>query len=379
MPIRVMHVVESLGVGGLENCLVNLVQRSDPSRFEHIVCAVRQLGPMAERLEGGRAQVLCLGQNGGKLSSQLHPLLRCIRQVKPHVVHSRNWGAIEAVIAARWAGSCSAIHSEYGLDKSNCDRESLRRKCFRRLAFELAHRVFTVSSHLRELLARRTGFPARKIGVIHDGVDDLRFSPDAAIRADCRRELGIPDDVFCIGSIGRLDPVKDHLTLFRAAEQFGDSCPKWLALIVGDGPELPKLQAFVSARPTLKERVRFLGRTDRVSRILNALDAFVLPSLSEESSNSLLEAMATSLPVVATRTGGTPEIIRHDESGLLFPVGDYSQMAEYLSLLYGNTDCRRSLAKGALLRVREHFSLRAMVRQYEQLYGSLTEIAVLGS
>jgi len=373
--IKILHVVDSLWVGGLENGLVNLIVRSDSSRFEHVICAVRELGPMADRLRENSVRVLCLNQKGGRYSVQIGPLARCIGQVKPDIIHSRNWGAIEAVMAARWMGSSAVIHSEYGLDIRSYNGEPLRRNLFRRVAFELAHRVFAVSSHLRDLIAHRTGFPARRIGVIHDGVDNQRFLTDGLARSQCRKELGISNEEFCIGSIGRLDPIKDHPTLLRAVEQFSKSCPNWRLLIIGDGPELSKLQAFVNEHPILQKRVHFLGRTNEVPRILNALDAYVLHSVSEEISNSLLEAMATGLPVVATMSGGTPEVIAHGKSGWMFPVGDYFQLAEYLGILYRQIEQRKNLGQEAIRCVSDKFSMQKTVQQYGKLYDSVVESA----
>jgi len=370
MPIRIMHVVESLGVGGgVETGIANLIERMDPKRFEHILCAVFRLGPRIDRFRV--VQVVPLEQKGKKLAVQVGPLARVIRGIKPDIVHSRNWGALEAVIAGRWVRSCRLIHSEHGVEADPA-AEPRRRNWFRRVAFEMADRVFSVSYHLRDALARCTGFSARKIGVIHNGVEIARFRKDPSVRRRLRADLELSENEFCLGCVGRLSQIKDYPTILRAAERFDRWCPSWRLLILGGGADRSELEKFVSARPVLQRQVRFLGASERVPEFLNAIDAYVLPSIREGISNSLLEAMAAGLPVVATDTGGNPEIVVNGESGLLFPVGDFERLSEVLLQLYEQPETRDQLGKGALQRVTKEFSLDSMVSKYEQMYQELT-------
>lgn len=371
MAIRIMHVVDSLRIGGLETGLVSLIARLDPQKFEHVVFAVRCLGPVADRLSEAGTEVLCLNKPDRRFSNQIGKLAGHIRNLKPNIVHSRNWGAIEAVVAARWAGSCGVVHSEEGMTADALLSEPWRRIWFRRMSYDMADRVFAVSDQLKATLAQRSGFPPKRIGVIHNGVDTTKFFPDKSARIRWRQELELADGELCIGFVGRLDPVKDLLTLLRAAEDLCNSSLKWRLLIVGKGPELPKLQNFLFSRPALKEKVRFFGECDNVPEILNALDVCVLPSVFEGISYALLEAMATGLPVIVSDTGGNPEVVVHDESGLLFTVGNSQELAQDLLLLLEQEELRRRLGQQALRRIREVFSLESMVQEYDKLYLSL--------
>jgi sugar transferase (PEP-CTERM/EpsH1 system associated) len=369
--IRIMHIVEALGVGGgIENGLANLIQQMDPSRFEHIACAVFRLGPQLERYRSDHVQVVCLEQKARRFAIQVRPLARIIREQKPDIVHSRNWGTLDAIIAARLVRTCSIIHSEHGVEM-NPSAEPSRRSWLRRIGFELADRVFSVSYQLRDALAKRTGFSERKIEVIHNGVESKRFRQDPSARSRFRQELGIADDDFCIGCVGRLNRIKDYPTTLRAVEVFSKACVSWRLLIAGSGPELVGLKEFVSANPGLHRRVHFLGTTERVPEFLNAIDTYVLSSLWEGISNSLLEAMAIGLPVIASDTGGTPEVIVDGESGLSFPVGDFQRLADRLLMLYRQPDVRDRLGKHAQERIRRDFSLDAMVRSYEHMYDAV--------
>ena len=363
MAIRIMHVVDSMVVGGLQNGLVNVIDRLDADRFEHVVCAVRHLGAMAKRLPSDRVRTLCLDAENSKVRVQVGSLAQCISKFKPDIVHSRNWGAIEAVIAGRWSRQCAVIHSEHGLEK---DQEPWRRQVFRRIAYALADRVFTVSFHLKTLLVEKTGVPAARIGVIHNGVDTRRFCPDPQSRLAARQRLGIAETEFCIGAVGRLDPIKDYITLLRAAEQL-NGVP-WRILFVGHGPDSSRLQEFVAARAGWSDRVLFGGDSDEVPELLRAMDVYVLPSILEGIANSLLEAMASGLPVVVSQTGGNPEVVSDGESGLLFPVGEPNELASRLQLLYANPEVCHRLSERAMCRVKQEFSMESMARCYTDLY-----------
>jgi len=377
MAIRIMHVVNNLGKGGLENGLVNLIERMDADRFEHVVCTVRGLGPNAERLHKDRVQVLPLGESNSHSRFQTPALLRAVRRFEPDVVHSRNWGAIEAVVAGRMSRGCAVVHSEHGLEAAAGANEPKRRVYLRRMAFALADQVLSVSFQLRDLHARRTGFPARKIAVIHNGVDRKRFFPDSATRQRVREELGMGDAQFCIGCVANLLPVKDHVTLLESLTGLSEGGRDWRLLLIGEGPERARLEALVDKRPDFKPRVSFLGSSNRVPELLRAMDVFVLPSVAEGICNSLLEAMASGLAVVATRVGGNPEVVADGESGLLFKVADVRGLSNHLLRLQAQPGVRDQLGQRAVKRVGDQFSIESMVQAYERLYsGVRSETAV---
>jgi sugar transferase (PEP-CTERM/EpsH1 system associated) len=377
MPIRIMHVVDHLGKGGLENGLVNLINGLDPRRFEHVVYAIRRLGPNADRLPKDRVRIICQGKQDTDSRFQVLKLARGIRATMPDIVHSRNWAAVEAVIAARLLRSCSVVHSEHGLEAAAGAKEPRRRIWFRRVAYELAHRVLSVSHQLKNLHAGRTGFNADRITVIHNGVDGRRFFPDPAVRARVRRELNLSETDFCIGCVGNLLPVKDHMTVLRAVEHFAGAADKagqhgaWRLFLLGEGPERPRLERFLDERPECQRHVSLVGASDRVPELLNAMDVYVLSSTAEGICNSLLEAMSTGLPVVATATGGNPEVVVNGESGLLFPVADFGGLAKELHRLRVQTELRRDLGRQAIRRVRDEFSIDSMVRKYDEVYETL--------
>ncbi|SRR6266542_2580123 len=377
MSMRIMHVVDSLGKGGLENGLVNVIRGLDARRFEHVVCTIRQRGDNTARLPVERVRVVCLADHGSRSRVQTPALVRMIRQVQPDVVHSRNWSAIEAVTAGRLARVPAVVHSEHGFETTAAAKEPRRRIWFRRLSYELADRVLAVSFQLRDWHAARTGFPASRFAVIQNGVDRGHFFPDPDVRIRVRDELRIREQEFCIGCVANLLPVKDHMTLLQAIDSLAVRRRDWRLIIVGEGPERVRLKAFVDAHPAWKDRVSFLGLSSRVPDLLRAMDVFVLTSIAEGMCNSLLEAMATGLPVLATAVGGNPEIVVDGESGLLFPAGDVRALASRLWQLCDNPRLRPQLGHRAVERVRNQFSIESMIRAYEQLYLSLRPTAAV--
>jgi glycosyltransferase involved in cell wall biosynthesis len=228
-----------------------------------------------------------------------------------------------------------------------------------------------MSLQLREVLSQRTGFSANKIAVIHNGVDCLAFRPDPSRRIHIRQELGIADGEFCIGCVANFFPIKDHITLLKAMAEFSRVHRNCRLVLIGEGPELPKVTAFLAGDSSVSERVSILGSTNRVSEFMTALDVYVLPSLSEGISNSLLEAMATGVPPIVSATGGNPEVVVDRECGLLFRVGAVNELLQHLLLLREKPETARYIGEKALLRARTSFSIDSMVQRYEQLYRDL--------
>jgi sugar transferase (PEP-CTERM/EpsH1 system associated) len=368
MAIRIMHVVDHLGRGGLENGLVNLIHHLHPGRFEHVVYAIRSLGPNASRLPRERVEVICQEKRETDSRFQVPALARRIREIRPDIVHSRNWGTIEAVLAGRWTRGCAVLHGEHGFPADASLKEPWRRTCLRRLAFELADGVVTVSSQLRDFHAGRTGFDPDRITVIPNGVDSRRFRPDPVLRERMRRELGLSQDELYIGCVGNLLPVKDHMSVLKAVQTLEG---RWRLVIVGEGSERRALEDYIAGHPACKDRITLMGTSGRVPELLNAMDVYVLSSLAEGMSNSLLEAMASGLPAIVTDTGGNPELVRDGETALMFAPRDVEQLGAHLRLLQSRPDLRRQLAERALERAREAFSMDAMAARYEQLYEGL--------
>jgi sugar transferase (PEP-CTERM/EpsH1 system associated) len=303
----------------------------------------------------------------------LRRMIHMMRSLQPDIVHSRNWGAIEAVLAARMAGVPAIVHSEHGYDPAMLHGLPLRRRVFRRGMYGLADSVFAVTKELGRYHAAQGYVDAARFASIPNGVDTSHFgrNPEAAARV--RAEFAIASDAMVIGWIGRMAPIKDLPTLLRACASLAERFPKMMLLIAGDGPERQRWQAVADALPALAGRVIFAAERHDVPDVLSAMDIFVLPSTTEGMSNTLLEAMASELPIIATNAGGTPEVVEDGRSGWLFSPGDDRALAAFLEPLLTDGQLRANAGAAARYRVETEFSLRKMLERYEQLYLRLAE------
>lgn len=369
--LRILHVVNRLDLGGTESGILKIVSGLGESEFAHAICTAR--GHSAAFASQHRLDGRLFDASGP--DAQHRFLVRCfariIRAYRPHIVHSRNWGAIEAVFAARLAGVPVVIHSEHGYELDMLAGLPLRRRLMRRAAYALADAVFTVSADLRAYHARQAWVSPSRIRLLANGVDSARFAPPNIAKSAARARLGLPADTFLAGSVGRLVPIKGHAALLDAAEMVMRRGVDLSIALVGDGSELERLRARAAASPHLSQRVHFLGASKNVPDALQALDAFVLPSISEGMSNTLLEAMSVGLPVVVTRVGGNSELVADHSTGLLVPVGNTSELAAQLETLALNPQLRRDLGAAARARILAEYRLDLMLDRYRNLYKEL--------
>ncbi len=365
-PLRVMHVLNYLRRGGAEFGILKLMEGLSTAGFEHRICTTRSYDAdfvQAYRLEG--ILDIASSERAG-LQFPLFRLKRIFQKYRPHIVHTRNWGALEAIPAARLAGVPIVIHSEHGYELESLAGLPSRQRVFRRMTYAMADRVFTVSRELREFHSRQAWLGPDRISVIYNGVDTQRFSPSPDLRQRVRRELGFPPERLVIGGVGRMVPIKDYGTLLKAAAILLERGVNLHVLLVGKGPELDSLQQ--QGITLLKDRVSFVGASDCVPEFLNAMDIFVLPSVGEGMSNTLLEALACGLPLLATQVGGNPEVIEDQRSGWLFAPGDLGRLSSQLEALAAKPEIRCALGAAARARAITVFSLEGMIERYRNLY-----------
>lgn len=368
-PFRIMHVLDRLASGGMERSLLKVISGQDPDVFEHSICTVRGadtefgLPPSVNLIQAGRESI--------DFQFNVPRLWRIMRKCCPTIVHSRNWGGLEAVFAARLAGVPVVVHSEHGYDMGTLRSFPVRQRLVRSLAYAMADCVFAVSDELKNFHAAQAIVRAASIKVLYNGVDTQRFRPNPEKRLAVRRELNISDDALVVGSVGRMVAIKNYSLLLQAAEDVVARIPNVRIALVGSGPELCNLEAQVGKSSRLSTRVLFVGSSERISDLLNALDVFVLPSFAEGLSNTLLEALAVGLPIVATAVGGNPEVITDGVEGYLFSPGDIQGLSLRLQAILSGAELRLRLGQAARKRAVEHFSLEGMLARYNDLYTHL--------
>jgi sugar transferase (PEP-CTERM/EpsH1 system associated) len=357
--VRVMHVVYSLRPGGMEFGVVKLVNGLDPSRIESAICSTKPADGLKALLRP-EVRVHDLHRRAGNDPALIWQLYRLFRRERPDVVHTHAWGTlIEGLFAARMARVPVVVHGEHGTLQLRPHQRWLQRR-----GWSAANRVLAVSSRLADRITLETGFPRERISVIRNGVDLSRFG--AIERSSARAALGLTSDAQVVATVGRLVPVKDHMTLIEAMALIRRDLNVTL-VIAGDGPLRESLAARAAERG-IDDRVRFLGHRPDVESVLRAADVFVLSSESEGLSNTILEAMASGLPVVATRVGGADEMVLDGETGVLLPPRSPRELADALESVLNNP--ARSTAMGAAgrARIEAEFGLQGMLQRYEAMY-----------
>jgi sugar transferase (PEP-CTERM/EpsH1 system associated) len=369
--LKIAHVVHSLELGGLENGLVNLLNILDPERFEHSVICLTRAGSFAERISN-RVAIIEIGAADNSFRFPLLKLSRLFRERGPDVVHTRGWGAVDAVFAARCAGVQAVIHGEHGREWTDTDGTNWKRNQIRRVVGYLVKHYVVVSDFFRPWLMGNCGVSCDKIVYIPNGVDTRRFGPlpssdSGRERGGLRARLGLPAEGVLIGSVGRLDPVKDIPTLLRSFAKLVRDHPEARLAIVGDGPLRGELETLSHAL-NIECAVTWLGRRDDVPALLQCFDLFVQCSLFEGMSNTILEAMATGLPIVATDTGGNSELVEQNRNGFLFPVGNVVTLTDLLGRYLKDFSLHKDHAFQSRRRAMEQFDIGLMAGRYADLY-----------
>lgn len=358
---RVLQVVLSLNPGGTERLVLDLVTRLHDD-IPMSVCCLDDDGAWAGQLRDRGITVSSLRRLPGfhpKLGSEIHA---CARRHRATMIHAHHYSPfVYSCLAKVWEPRTGLVFTEHG--RVSDAAPSTRRRLANRIFSRFPGHVFAVSNDLRQHIVQE-GFSPAQVGVIHNGID-VRPAPDAGARARAREHLGVGGETLVVGTIARLDPVKDLETLIDAVAVVRTSRPAAL-VIIGDGPERARLEKRAAER-TPAGTVTFLGHRDDAREWLSGCDVFVNSSISEGVSLTILEAMAATLPVVATRVGGTPEVVTPD-CGILVPARDSRAIGEALLRLAAHPAERAAFGSAARTRVETLFSLDRMVRQYRDIY-----------
>lgn len=371
-PPLIAHVVFRFGVGGLENGLVNIVNRLPADKYRHAVVCIDESTPFASRITRPDVQVHEIRKRPGRDLSASRRLLELFRELRPAVVHTRNLGAMDALLPARLAGVPVRIHGEHGLDMSDLHASKWKYRLLRKLHAPFVTHYIAVSGQLAQYLERKVGIAPGRITQIPNGVDAERFAPPASKR-DRRRAVlpGVPDDAVLVGSVGRLEGVKDPLNLVAAIGALYERHPhlreRVRLVMVGDGSLRQAVEAHARGAG-FADRLLLTGTRDDVPDVLRALDLFVSPSLAEGFSNTILEAMACGLPVVATRVGENAALVVDGETGRLVPPADPAALGEAIAEYCREPERMASHGAAGRRRVEHHYTIERMVSEYESIY-----------
>lgn len=383
----VAHVLYRLDIGGLENGVVNLIDQLSGRYCRHVIICLTNYTTFARRIRRDDVTLYALNKRPGKDPAAYFRLWRLLRRLRPTIVHTRNLGTLDVQAIAALARVPARVHGEHGWETDDIDARSRRNRRLRRLARPLVHEYVGLSQHIANYLTGAVGIPPARVRQIYNGVDTSRFHPDSRVGAAPSAEaVSSPrsrpwirhrsgrNDVFVIGTVGRLEAVKNPLLLAHAFARLATTRPelshRLRLVIIGEGEQREAVEQ-VLAKASLTAQYWLPGNRDDVPELMRDFDLFVLPSLAEGVSNTILEAMASGVPVVATDVGGNPELVASGETGTLVPSNNVEALAAAIAAYAGDSALGATHGAAGRRHAEAGFSLAAMVSAYQALYEDL--------
>lgn len=371
-PIRVGFVMHEMQVAGAEKLVESLIlQLAD--RISPTIFCLDRIGSLGEQMQEDGIEVYSLDRQPGLDLGVAWRLARRLRKQRVEVVHAHQYTPFfySALARLQSVSGFRIMFTEHG--RHYPDVVSSRRRWGNRVLLgRLANEINACSEFSGRALVEVDGFNSQRLSIVRNGIDLSRYAARDSRHRICQR-LGIAPERHYVSAIARFHPVKDHATLLRAFAELVKRRADTDLLLAGDGPQRQEMER-LSHHLEIDSRVHFLGMQPEVQPVLQISDVFCLTSLSEAASLTILEAMASGIPVVATDVGGNPEMIENGVEGLLVPRGDPSAVASAMTMILEDRSLRERMAKAGPERVRKEFQLERTVENYWQLYKRLARV-----
>ena len=363
---------------GLENGVINLINRTP--QYRHVVICMTDYTEFSRRITHDAVDLYALHKRQGQDFGVYLRLWRLLRQLRPAIVHTRNLSALEAQLPAYLAGVPGRVHSEHGWDVHDIDGSNRKYQWLRRFYRYLVQRYIPLSAELERYLRLRVKVEPARIARIYNGVDTVRFHPALQLRQELPVAGFAPLGTVVIGTVGRMQAVKDPLNMVRAFIELSQrdhiASDRLRLVMIGDGPLRREALDLLEASG-IAHYAWLPGTRDDVAVMLRCMDIFVLPSRAEGISNTILEAMASALPVVATQVGGNGELIAEGITGTLVPAADPTALADAIEKYLLDLSLRQHHGRAGRERAEQAFSMDEMVDKYVQVYdGILASTAI---
>jgi glycosyltransferase involved in cell wall biosynthesis len=363
-PIKVLHVISKLPVGGVENLLLMVLRNCDRERFFPLVCSLSDKGEIGKEIEELGFEVVCLNKLKHRLDwTIVKDIYRCIKQNNIKVVfsyqyHANLYGRIAAHLA-RVPCIIASVHNVYTIDKK------IHRRIINKYLAGWTDRIVAVSKAVKDDVLKYDSVPDSKVEIIYNGVDLSKFLDNNG--NNIRNEFRIPVSAPVIGTVGRLTLQKGQRYLLEAVSQLRGKFPELVLLVVGDGPLKNELGDYAETLG-IQESAIFTGSRRDVPSLLAAMDLFVLPSLWEGLSISLIESMAAGKPVITTDIAPIREVVNTDKVGILVPPKNSKTLAEAIERLLRNKNLAERLGMAARERVFSTFNIETTIRRYTDIF-----------
>lgn len=364
MKKRVVHVTYDMHIGGAEKVIANLVKYTDNELYDvSVYCLEKSVGLFGLTLIQDGFEVTSSGRRSGLDIQLISKLRHYIKAKKIDIVHAHQYTPFVYSVFASVGCKTKVIFTEHG--RFFPDKKRLKRFLLNPFLNILTHSVTAISSATKDALVKYENFPPKAIKVIYNGIEDPQLMiPDGKVSRD---DFDISADAIVLGAVSRLDVIKNHELMLAAISKSRAFFGNIILLIVGDGPERKKLEK-LTVDLDLTDIVIFTGFREDAASLYRIMDIFLLPSFSEGTAMTLLEAMAARVPSVVSDVGGNPEIIIDGKSGLIFPSNDLVSFCQKLALLCESKERRIQMGEDARLSFEQRFTVDCMVGEYQKIY-----------
>lgn len=361
---KVAHITFDMCIGGAEQVVINLVENTDPSRFNvSILCLEGQIGPFGMQLAKKGFTVKSFGRRSGLDFRLVKSLRRYFIDNEIEVIHCHQYTPYIYGLFASLLLPIKVVFTEHG--RFYPDERRLKRVLVNPILSLLTDHITAISAATADALEEFENFPSNKIDIVYNGIDDRRFQLPSSL--SLRKKLGIPEEAFVLATVARLDRIKNQELMIRALHEILKINQDIYLLVVGDGPERERLET-LSADLQLTSHVIFAGFRQDTPCYYKIMDLFLLTSFSEGTAMTLLEAMANGIPCIGTDVGGNPEIILDQETGFIIADNDQGALVKAIMKLYQDRNLLCQMGQASRRRYENLFTVDKMVQSYEKLY-----------
>ena len=366
--IKLLHITFDMNIGGTEQVVRNLIESLDRKEFQSsLLCIDGVVGPWGQELEKMGYPVFCLRRTPGFDIKLIKEIRQLLKQHDFDILHCHQYTPYVYGLFGALFKKKIIIFTEHG--RFYPDVSSLKRRIINPILQIKTSAITAISSATKDALVEYENFSNSKIEVIYNGIADTNIKAAPEIR----KSLGLSDSDLVFGTISRLDPIKNHSMMIRAYAKILKLHPNIKLLIVGDGPQRAETERLITELG-LSEKIILTGFQSKPQEYLALMDVFLLPSFSEGTSMTLLEAMCFGKPSIATAVGGTPEILEQDRTGLLISNNDEQALTAAMTKMITDLGLRLRLGEEARAAYCRKFTVGNMASNYEALYKRLLGI-----
>ena len=367
MKKKIVHVTFDMRIGGTEQVIYNLIEHTDPKKYDvSILCLNQPIGPFGIQLQKKSCHIIAFDRKPGFDLKLIKNIRKFIIKDQIDILHCHQYTPYVYGLFASLFTKTKIIFTEHG--RFYPDQRKLKRILINPVLSLFTSAITAISKATKNALIKYENFPGKRIQVIYNGINGSRF--EFPTSGNLRKTLGIDEKTFVLGTVARLDPIKNHDMMIKAFKIVHDRFSQTVLIIVGDGSERPRLVSLI-AQMGMNSSVIITGFREDTPQFYNMMDLFLLTSFSEGTAMTLLEAMASTKPCIATDVGGNPEIVLKNTTGFIIPSNDEHTLADVVIKLMQDNKLSTKMGIAGRKRFEQMFTAVKMTAEYQKLYDEL--------